>query len=44
MDAKLPLMLAYNFRLIKYNSQPIADNNFILKQSMEYTRIPLLLY
>ncbi len=43
MRTKLPLKISINLSRIKYNSQPIADNNLDISQSLRATRIPLLI-
>lgn len=43
MRTKLPFKISNKLLQIKYNSQPIADNNLDIKQSMIDTRIPLLI-
>lgn len=43
MNTKLLFKISNKLLQIKYNSQPIADNNLDIKQSMIDTRIPLLL-
>ena len=43
MRTKLPFKISNKLLRIKYNSQPNADNNLDIKQSMIDTRIPLLI-